>query len=581
MAGGGEHNEAQLLRSFAIRAKKNEETTLGFILVLAGIGLLFTLFHLIRQSNHWLMRRTGASKLPSFITAIPRSIRKLSLRRAIGLPSLGHATIVTIFFALNVVGLLVNLDNKAMALVTNIASRSAWLAVANLLFVIFFALKNTPLAFLTAWSYERLNCLHRISGYAAVVHTIVHTVCYSYYFPSVGRGSMLLRTSDIMGIVAGGSWVLLALAAVLIRRWWYELFYYLHVVLWMVSIVTLALHQPRLATKVAIGTVVAGAMWGLDRIIRLFRLMIHSTNNTATLTPLPNGGTRVTLSKMPMGAISGKHAFLWIPRIRLFETHPFTIASADPLEFVIASQVGFTGDLHKYALANPGVPLKASIEGPYGTVPDPSAFETVVLVAGGSGASFTIGLAHAVLRRITRNTTKRVVFIWVVKYNSYLKWFADHLITLGNDARFSILVFVTRSDPPQSRLGSDASISKEMEKISINNAYVDKSQMRIIHPSSLSSSIDLEQSRRPSDNDSIFTSSSCRPVDFHGIPINYQRPDVATIIREAIGDTSVDERVLVTGCGPAKLMHLMRETTTDCIQAEGPSIELHCEQFGW
>lgn len=294
------------------------------------------------------------------------------------------------------------------------------LAIANLLFVIFFALKNTPLAFLTAWSYERLNCLHRIAGYAAVAHTIIHASCYSYYFCSINMCSRLLQTSDIFGIVAGLCWVLLALAAIFIRRWWYEMFYYIHVILWIVSIVAVALHQPVLANKIPIATVVAGSMWGLDRVIRFVRLMIHSTNNTATLTPLPNGGTRVTLAKPPMGAISGKHCFLWIPRIRLFETHPFTIAAADPLEFVVASHDGFTGDLHKYAIENPGVPLKASIEGPYGTVPDPSAFETVVLVAGGSGASFTFGLAHALLGRVTSNTTKRVVFVWVVKYNCKL-----------------------------------------------------------------------------------------------------------------------------------------------------------------
>lgn len=321
-------------------------------------------------------------------------------------------------------------------MMSNIASRSGWcvsptlietvqkpnhilprLAIANLVFVIFFALKNTPLAFLTAWSYERLNCLHRIAGYTAVSHVIIHTSCYSYYFCSMNRCSRLLETSDIFGIVAGSCWALLALAAIFIRRWWYELFYYIHVTLWIVSIVSIGLHQSKFTTKIVIGTVVAGSMWGLDRLIRFVRLMINSTNNTATLTPLPNGGTRVTLAKPPMGAISGKHCFLWIPRIRLFETHPFTIASADPLEFVVVSHNGFTGDLHKYAIDHPGQPLKASIEGPYGTVPDPSAFETVVLVAGGSGASFTFGLAHALLGRVTSSTTRRVVFVWVVKYN--------------------------------------------------------------------------------------------------------------------------------------------------------------------
>lgn len=292
--------------------------------------------------------------------------------------------------------------------------------MANLLFVVFFALKNTPLAFLTVWSYERLNCLHRIAGYTAVAHVLIHAGTYTKYFISEGRAYMLVRTSDIWGIVAGSCWIGLALAAVFLRRRWYELFYYIHVTLWAVSCVALAIHQPQIANKVAIGTIVAGSMWALDRIIRLVRITFRSVNNSATLTPLPNGGTRVTLAKTAPSVVSGKHCFLWIPGIRLFETHPFTIASANPLEFVIASHNGFTGDLHKYALAHAGVPLMASTDGPYGTVPNPSSFETIVLVAGGSGASYTFGLAQQLLGQMSNYTTKRVVFVWVVKDNCEL-----------------------------------------------------------------------------------------------------------------------------------------------------------------
>jgi hypothetical protein len=53
------------------------------------------------------------------------------------------------------------------------------------------------------------------------------------------------------------------------------------------------------------------------------------------------------------------------------------------------------------------------------------------------------------------------------------------------------------------------------------------------------------------------------------------------MIREAISDTACEDRVLISGCGPNKLMDLIRETTADCIHSKGPSIELHCEQFGW
>lgn len=55
--------------------------------------------------------------------------------------------------------------------------------VSNLTLVIFLSLKHTPLAFLTAYSYERLQPLHQIAGYSTVacvcVHAIVYTVAVS------------------------------------------------------------------------------------------------------------------------------------------------------------------------------------------------------------------------------------------------------------------------------------------------------------------------------------------------------------------------------------------------------------------
>ncbi|TWU71183.1 hypothetical protein ED733_001259 [Metarhizium rileyi] len=580
---GGSDDEAMMLM-FAIRARKNEEATLAFIIALLSIGVAYIAFYLVRQSSHWVRRTAdGKSALPPLLAAFPRMIRRASLQRAAGVPSLGHAAITTIYLGLNLVCVFANLDTNSN-MTSNIASRTGWLAVANLVVVMFFALKNTPLAFLTAWSYERLNCLHRISGYVAVTHLVVHAACYSVFFYSIGLASQLLSTGDVYGIISGSCWVLLALAAVFIRRWWYELFYYLHVSLWVVSIVTLGLHQPKMANKFIYGTIIAGSMWGFDRIIRFVRLVAHS-GNTATLTPLPNGGTRVTLANTPLGVTAGKHCFLWIPRLRLFETHPFTIASADPLEFVVASHNGFTADLHKHALDYPGVPLKASIEGPYGTVPKASSFETAILVSGGSGASFTFGLANTLLRRVRSSNTKRIIFVWIVKYNSYLKWFAHHLVALTKDTRFEVHVFVTRSQAPPVPPKPNPFVDHPQDQsrhYAVRTGGIEKKQIRVIRPMVSDSSLDLEKWQASSDNESIFSESSYSSLeDLSNLSIKYQKPNVASLIRDVVNATPREERVLISGCGPSQLMGLMRETTAECIEAGGPSIELHCEEFGW
>jgi predicted ferric reductase len=296
------------------------------------------------------------------------------------------------------------------------------MAIANLTVLIFLALKNTPLAFLTAWSYERLNILHQIAGSMCIIFVIIHASCYASYFGFAGEISVLREESVIYGEIAGLSFVIIGFAGVVIRRWWYELFYYIHISFWIIAIVMVGLHQPDFGEKVVYLVIVTGSIWALDRLFRVARLLVYSTNNSAVLTPLPNGGTRVTLKKAPMGAISGQHCFLWIPSVRTCETHPFTIAAMDPLEFVVSSHDGFTRDLHRYAVKNPGVTVKASVEGAYGTLPDASEYERVILVAGGSGSTFTFGMALNMLKDTSaEQQQKQITFILMVKHRSKLK----------------------------------------------------------------------------------------------------------------------------------------------------------------
>ena len=283
------------------------------------------------------------------------------------------------------------------------------LAVANLALVVLFALKTNPLAVVSPWSYERLMCLHRCAGLLTAVFAAVHGICYSAYLVHEGEGDVLLTTKEIMGMVAGGSFAMLALGG-LLRNYRYEMFYVSHALFWSLALAALAFHQPLGSLKIVYVSAVAAAIWATHRIFRYGRLLVHSANRTATLTPLPHGATRVTLNKPVCGASGGRHCFLWIPSVRLAETHPFTLASADPPQFVVEARSGFTRALYEFSVQNPGRCVTASVDGPYGTIPDPDAYETVVLVAGGTGATFLFGIARPGGR------TRRMVLVWVVQY---------------------------------------------------------------------------------------------------------------------------------------------------------------------
>ena len=143
-------------------------------------------------------------------------------------------------------------------------------------------------------------------------------------------------------------------------------------------------------------------------------MLYNSRGQTATLIPLSGLATKVVLSR-PVWSQPGSHAFLSIPKLRGFQSHPFTISSSSGVEFVIKAQKGFTLDHHKHALKHPGAQLKAYIDGPYGAVPDFGRFNRVVLIAGGSGGAFTFPVATDIARNIGRFNVVKVEFVWVIR----------------------------------------------------------------------------------------------------------------------------------------------------------------------
>ena len=292
------------------------------------------------------------------------------------------------------------------------------MALLNMTFITLLALKNTPLAYLTAYSYERLNPLHQIGGYATVAYMFVHMVTLVQAFTLKNNIAFLVEQDQRYGYVAGICMFITFIAAIGLRRIRYELFYVTHLLMFLLIIVFLPLHIHHHAEKAVYISIFAASIWGADRLLRGSHLLWYVHGNRATITPLPNKGTRIVLKRSPSRAIPGNHCFVWIPKIRLLESHPFTIVSATKtsLELVIAAYDGFTNDLHQYAVKNPGAVLRASVDGPYGATPDfVKTADKVILIAGGSGASFTFGVALDMLRRLTESSQTTIDFVWSVK----------------------------------------------------------------------------------------------------------------------------------------------------------------------
>ena len=155
-------------------------------------------------------------------------------------------------------------------------------------------------------------------------------------------------------------------------------------------------------------------IWGLDRIIRVSYLIWKnrmwywktSDKDLAHVELLSNDMVRLTLRRK-MHWEAGQHAYLILPSLSKLpsEAHPFTISSVpyrldgshDEKEkdvvFLIRAQGSFTSKLHEHALKEelPST-FPAFIDGPYGTPSNHKSYSTCLLIAGGSGISYTLPL---------------------------------------------------------------------------------------------------------------------------------------------------------------------------------------------
>ena len=284
---------------------------------------------------------------------------------------------------------------------------------------VFLGLKNTPLGPVAAVAHTELNILHRMVGYITVLEVFLHAVFYTVHFGRQGRWATLIEEGNVLGLVAGIAMIILLMGV--LRHRCYEIFYVGRLLGFTAAVILTGFHRPDWAKKLPIVMLVTASMWSLDRIFRAARILYNLVNNHVTFYPLPDGGTRLLLKKPGAeAALPGSHGFLWIPQIHPYESHPFTVVNNGPmgLEFVITPRRGFTKTVSKFAARYPGCTQWASIDGPYGSLPDTEVYDKLILISGGSGAAFTFGLVNRILNRYESSRTQSIHFVWAVKQTS-------------------------------------------------------------------------------------------------------------------------------------------------------------------
>jgi hypothetical protein len=59
------------------------------------------------------------------------------------------------------------------------------------------------------------------------------------------------------------------------------------------------------------------------------------------------------------------------------------------------------------------------------------------------------------------------------------------------------------------------------------------------------------------------------------------RPDIDTVIKQAVDASHHDDRILVAASGPVTMLSSTRIAVKSCMSSQNASIHLHLEEFGW
>lgn len=220
------------------------------------------------------------------------------------------------------------------------------------------------------------------------------------------------------------------------------------------------------------------ALWATEHLLRGMRLLYRNMGGTkAVVEALPGNACRVTIDMArPWTFKPGQHAYLYMPSIGLWTSHPFSVAWSqdtevlDPdekmamnrqdilamqktsMSFIVRARTGFTNSLYQRALTSPDgrFSTKCFAEGPYGGMHMMHSYGTVMLFAGGVGITHQVPHVRDLVAGYANGTVavRRLVLVWIIRSPEHLEWIRPWMTSiLAMESRrdvLRIMLFVTR-----------------------------------------------------------------------------------------------------------------------------------------
>jgi predicted ferric reductase len=469
-------------------------------------------------------------------------------------------------------------------------------AFAQIPLIVGLASRNNVLSWITGVSYEKLNYLHRASGRICILTTWLHTL--GWFHKGLGKhgpGTKIFLSGMLGSVAALVIWLS---SFALARRYFYELFLFLHITMSIIFIVASYYHWPRLGEWCWIGLVI----WAFDRVLAALRMFVV---NKAWLMPLSSRReehsactvelvdpdvVRLTVKRPLLKWAPGQHAFITMPGVALmrYEQHPMTIGNVPDesgnVVFIIRGQTGFTRRLINRCKSTKTTDINCYLEGPYGISHGFNQYDSAILVSGGTGITYALSHFLDIIKQSRNENTavSHARMVWNVRDAAHVSWIApliNEAIARGTGkTTFVVDIYVTRtaaSDEPGTEMHHELSQSTTPDS---PDSY---------SPSGSSENVSQNEKAASSSGDKLAIAAGLTPAAASIFNFHRGRSHVDTILDHDVRSSATDGAGVGIGvCGPTALSLDVRRAVCNVnkssavLKGQNP-VTFYSETFGW
>ncbi|KAI4864200.1 putative FRE ferric reductase-like transmembrane component [Hypoxylon rubiginosum] len=332
-----------------------------------------------------------------------------------------------------------------------IATRTGWMALACLPFMIVLPTKANMIASLTGVSHERLIVFHNWVGWAMFALALVHTFPFIVFHIWKGDMVNVWNTSVVYwtGVVALIAQAYLQVFSLrFIRDRFYEFFKATHYLAAIIFVIFFFIHCDfRLSSWDYF--IATGVLYTLSFLYPQIRTYFEfGLRHRASFTMVSDSTLKVTIP-IDTAWRPGQHMFLRFIHmgVHAFTAHPFTICSIpvtrsstgkSKLTFYVHPRGGLTGRLANIASQRPGFSVPVLLDGPYGGVQGRPlhTYDHILIVACGAGAGFSLPFVMDGLVRLARGAENKLLKIQVViatRDTQLVQWYEEALMEYLED----------------------------------------------------------------------------------------------------------------------------------------------------